>query len=126
MLRLLTERGGVAMSAMERVTVIGAGTMGHGIAQVAAAAGLGVSLHDVSEELIRKGLDAVQANLDKGVEKGKVTAEAREATLSWLDAAPDLEAVASTFSGVGPAANQADDFVVKHNVHCRKLGFQLE
>ena len=58
------------MSAMERVTVIGAGTMGHGIAQVAAAAGLGVSLHDVSEELIRKGLDAVQANLDQGVEKG--------------------------------------------------------
>ncbi len=42
------------MSTIERVTVVGAGTMGHGIAQVAAAAGMEVSLHDVSEEHIRR------------------------------------------------------------------------
>jgi len=74
------------------VTVVGAGTMGHGIAHVAAAAGHEVRLHDVSEELIQRGLDAIRGNLDKGVEKGKVTEEKREAALSRLSAAPDLEA----------------------------------
>lgn len=79
------------MSEIERVLVVGAGTMGHGIAQVAAAAGMEVSLHDVSEERIRKGLDAVRANLDKGVDKGKVTPDERRAALGRLQAAPDLE-----------------------------------
>jgi 3-hydroxybutyryl-CoA dehydrogenase len=80
------------MSEIERVTVVGAGTMGHGIAQVAAAAGMGVSLHDVSLEEILRGLDAVRSNLDKGVEKGKVTPQQREATLARLHAAQDLDA----------------------------------
>ena len=79
------------MSRIERVTVVGAGTMGHGIAQVAAAAGMDVSLHDVSLEDILGGLDAVRSNLDKGVEKGKVTPEQREATLARLHAAQDLD-----------------------------------
>ena len=80
------------MSTIERVTVVGAGTMGHGIAQVAAAAGMQVSLHDLSEEEIHRGLDAVRSNLDKGVERGKVTPEQREATLARLHAAQDLDA----------------------------------
>jgi 3-hydroxybutyryl-CoA dehydrogenase len=83
------------MASTDRVTVIGAGTMGHGIGQVAAAAGMHVSLHDVSDELIRNGLDAVRANLDKGVAKGKLTQDEREATLSRLEGAADLEAVAA-------------------------------
>ena len=52
-------------------------------------------LHDVSEEAIRRGLDAVRANLDKGVEKGKVTPDQREASLDRLLAATDLEAAAA-------------------------------
>ena len=83
------------MSTIERLTVVGAGTMGHGIAQVAAAAGLEVSLHDLTDEEMRRGLDAVRSNLDRGVEKGKVTAEQREATLARLHAAPDLDAAAA-------------------------------
>jgi len=79
------------MSTIERVTVVGAGTMGHGIAQVAAAAGMQVSLHDVSPEDIRRGLDAVRSNLDQGVERGKVTPELREATLARLHGAEDLD-----------------------------------
>jgi 3-hydroxybutyryl-CoA dehydrogenase len=78
---------------VERVTVVGAGTMGHGIAQVAAAAGLEVWLHDVSAELVDRGLAAVRKNLDKGIEKGKLTAAERDATLERLHAAADLEAV---------------------------------
>jgi len=80
---------------IERVTVIGAGTMGHGIAQVAAAAGLEVSLQDVSEEAVQRGLDAIRANLDKGIEKGKLTPGERDATLSRLSAVTDLDAAAS-------------------------------
>jgi 3-hydroxybutyryl-CoA dehydrogenase len=83
------------MSEIERVTVVGAGTMGHGIAQVAAAAGMTVGLHDVTEELIRNGLDAVRANLDKGVEKGKVSSDQRYATLGRLRAAPNLDDAAA-------------------------------
>jgi 3-hydroxybutyryl-CoA dehydrogenase len=82
------------MPEIERVTVVGAGTMGHGIAQVAAAAGANVGLHDVSDEAIRNGLDGVRANLDKGVAKGKVRAEERDAILSRIVAAPDLEGAA--------------------------------
>ena len=80
---------------IERLTVVGAGTMGHGIAQVAAAAGIRVALHDVTAELIRQGLDSIRCNLDKGIDKGKLTATERDRTLSQLRAAPDLEAAAA-------------------------------
>jgi 3-hydroxybutyryl-CoA dehydrogenase len=83
------------MSKIERMTVVGAGTMGHGIAQVAAAAGIDVSIHDVDAERIRAGLDSVRANLERGIEKGKVTADERDATLGRLHAAPDLAAAVS-------------------------------
>lgn len=77
---------------VRKITVIGAGTMGHGIAQVAASCGLETRLHDVSDKAIAAGLTSIDANLKKGVDRGKVTAEAREATLGLLRAAPDLEA----------------------------------
>lgn len=64
------------------VAVLGAGTMGHGIAQVAAASGFRVVLRDINEELVTRGLRAIEANLTKGVERGKVTAEERERTLA--------------------------------------------
>ena len=67
---------------METVAVLGAGTMGHGIAQVAAQAGYRVILRDVAEELVAKGLRAVEANLSKGVARGKVTEEERARALS--------------------------------------------
>jgi 3-hydroxybutyryl-CoA dehydrogenase len=85
------------MSEVKHVTVIGAGTMGHGIAHVAALAGIDVALHDVADEPIRNGLDAIRRNLDKGIEKGKVSERQRDAALARLTAAPDLAAaVAAT------------------------------
>ena len=78
------------MAEIKRVLVIGAGTMGHGIAQVAAACGFDVELNDVAEKLVERGLRAVRANLDRGIEKGKVTAEQRDATLARLQGALDL------------------------------------
>ena len=80
--------------AIEKITVIGVGTMGHGIAQVAAAAGARVHMNDISAEAIDKGMSALRANLDKGIEKGKVTQEQRDAILGRLVAAPDLDAAA--------------------------------
>ncbi len=84
------------MSEIRSITVIGSGTMGHGIAQVAASAGYDVRLHDVSEAAIGKGVDAIRANLDKGVTKGKVSEELRRTTLERLQPAPDLEQAAAT------------------------------
>jgi 3-hydroxybutyryl-CoA dehydrogenase len=84
------------MAEIQRILVLGAGTMGHGIAQVAAAAGLDVTLSDVSEERVQKGLSAVRANLDKGIEKGKLTAEQRDGTLASLSGTTDPSAAAKT------------------------------
>ncbi|RME29263.1 MAG: 3-hydroxyacyl-CoA dehydrogenase family protein [Deltaproteobacteria bacterium] len=80
---------------IQRVAVIGAGTMGHGIAQVAAMAGQQVRLTDANPDVLAAGLDRVRRNLDKGVERGKVTPDDREATLARLQACASLgEAVA--------------------------------
>jgi 3-hydroxybutyryl-CoA dehydrogenase len=76
------------------VAVLGAGTMGHGIAQVAAAGGFRVVLRDISEELTARALRAVESNLAKGVERGKVTEEERERALSNLRATTRLEETA--------------------------------
>ena len=79
-------------STFDRVTVIGAGTMGAGIAQVCAQAGADVVLNDVSGDAIERGFATVRRFLDKGVEKGKVSPELRENTLARLTAGPDLDA----------------------------------
>jgi 3-hydroxybutyryl-CoA dehydrogenase len=73
-----------------RVAVIGAGTMGHGIAHVCAAAGDDVTLADADPAALARAVDQIRANLAKGIEKGKVTPEQRDATLARLaTAAPD-------------------------------------
>jgi 3-hydroxybutyryl-CoA dehydrogenase len=77
---------------MKVVAVIGAGTMGHGIAQVFAAAGLETRLHDATPELVERGMARIRANLDEGLARGKVTADARDATLAKLQGMPSLEA----------------------------------
>ena len=69
---------------IQRATVIGAGTMGHGIAQVLAMCGIETCLHDISSEVLERGLSKVRANLEKGVDRGKVSAEARDAALERL------------------------------------------
>jgi 3-hydroxybutyryl-CoA dehydrogenase len=78
------------MSDLKSMTVIGAGTMGHGIAHVAAASGIDVLLHDVSPEAIERGLASVHAALARGIEKGRTTQAQKIAVLQRLRAAPDL------------------------------------
>ena len=66
------------------IAVFGAGTMGHGIAHVAAQAGYKVALYDIKQEFVDKGLASIKANLDKGVDKQKITSEQRAAALANL------------------------------------------
>ncbi|HEX7119432.1 MAG TPA: 3-hydroxyacyl-CoA dehydrogenase family protein [Longimicrobiales bacterium] len=75
---------------IRRVTVLGAGTMGHGIAQVAAMAGYRVALRDTTEELVQRGLDRIRQNLDDGVMRGKVQFETRTDALGRLEGHTDL------------------------------------
>lgn len=77
---------------MNTITVIGSGTMGHGIAQVCAMAGYSVRLVDIDEEALKRALSKVTANLDKGISKGKVSPEQRETTLNNLALLTDFEA----------------------------------
>jgi 3-hydroxybutyryl-CoA dehydrogenase len=76
---------------VRRVAVLGAGTMGHGIAQAAAAAGFEVVLRDLEEAFVEKGRRAIESNLAKGVERGKVTDEERARTLSLIRTTTRLE-----------------------------------
>jgi len=81
----------MAERAFDNVAIIGAGTMGHGIAQVCAMAGMEVRMFDLQDAALQRGLDKVHANLDKGVERGKVSADERDATLIRLAGTTDLE-----------------------------------
>jgi len=79
---------------MKTIMVIGAGQMGSGIAQVAAQAGYEVILNDIKEEFVTRGQQGIEKNLTRSVEKGKLSAEDKAATLghirtstSYLDAA---------------------------------------
>jgi 3-hydroxybutyryl-CoA dehydrogenase len=79
---------------IEVISVLGAGTMGHGIAQVAAMAGYQVYLYDIKEEFVLKGFNSIKSNLDKGVEKAKVTAEARDQALAKIKTTINLSEAA--------------------------------
>ena len=67
-----------------KVAVLGAGTMGAGIAQVCAQSGSQVVLQDITDEFVSKGLQRVSAFLQKGVDRGKVTEETRDQVLARI------------------------------------------
>jgi 3-hydroxybutyryl-CoA dehydrogenase len=81
--------------AVHAIAVIGAGAMGSGIAQVAAVAGLGVTLIEVSDAAVEKGLDRIKGNLQKLVAKGKMTQAEKEAALGSIHGTTALADVAS-------------------------------
>src|SRR5438552_5886864 len=76
---------------IKTVGVIGAGTMGNGIAQVFAQAGCAVRLVDVAEPMLDRARGAIAKSLDKFVEKGRLTAADREATLDRLTTTTTLD-----------------------------------
>lgn len=80
--------------AIKKVGVLGAGLMGAGIAQVAAASGYDVTIVEVSDELVKKGLGGIEKSLAKFAEKGSITAEQKDATLARLGGSTKLEDLA--------------------------------
>jgi len=74
---------------IETVGIIGAGTMGNGIAQVCAAAGLSVVMVDISDAAVTRGLATIGGSLDRLVKKEKLSAADREATLARILATTD-------------------------------------
>jgi 3-hydroxybutyryl-CoA dehydrogenase len=79
---------------VQKVAVIGAGTMGTGIAQVAARAGYRTAIYDAAEGAARRSVDRIGEALSRAVERGKCTAQEREDALSRLSTAGDLESAA--------------------------------
>ena len=75
---------------IDAITVIGAGTMGHGIAHAAMAGGFETRLYDVADPRLDRGRAAIQAIVAKGVELGKVAAADADATLKRLTTTTDL------------------------------------
>jgi 3-hydroxybutyryl-CoA dehydrogenase len=79
---------------MQNIVVIGGGTMGNGIAHTAAASGLDVTLVDVNEAILQRAVTTITSNLQRGVDKGKMTAEERDAIVARIKPVTDVEAIA--------------------------------
>lgn len=91
------------------VIVVGAGTMGHGIAQVAAMAGYAVALVDTSTEFVQRGIQRIRSNLDEGVRRGKLEASQRDATLARVRPVTTLaEAADGAFLAVEAVPERID------------------
>jgi 3-hydroxybutyryl-CoA dehydrogenase len=91
---------------MKNICVIGAGTMGNGIAHVFAQAGLVVSLIDVSQEQLNKALATITKNLDRQVGKGSITSETKEATLKNISTHTSLASTVKNADLVIEAATE--------------------
>jgi 3-hydroxybutyryl-CoA dehydrogenase len=87
---------------IRRIAVIGAGTMGHGIAYVAAAAGYDVRLADADAATLATGMRRIREAFDKAIERGKATAESRDAALARV-----------TSAGSAVEASQAADLIIE-------------
>jgi 3-hydroxybutyryl-CoA dehydrogenase len=79
---------------MKNIVVIGGGTMGNGIAHTAAASGFDVSLVDVTESILERAISTITANLQRGVDKGKMTAEERDAIVGRIRPVTDMQQIA--------------------------------
>jgi 3-hydroxybutyryl-CoA dehydrogenase len=93
--------------------VVGAGQMGNGIVQVAAASGLEVLMSDIKEEFTARGLTAIERNLARNVQKGKISGSERDAILARI----------STTTGLGDMAGV--DYVVEAAVEREELKFKI-
>ena len=85
----------MASEIIKTVAVLGAGTMGNGVAHVFARAGYNVILRDVEQRFLDRGLETIGKNLDREVKKEKITAAEKTATLARLQPTTDMAALAA-------------------------------
>ncbi len=78
---------------MKNIVVIGGGTMGNGIAHTAAASGFDVTLLDVSEAILQRSVATITTNLQRGVDKGKMSAGERDAVLGRIHTDTNYESI---------------------------------
>ncbi|TCU69517.1 3-hydroxyacyl-CoA dehydrogenase [Bradyrhizobium sp. R2.2-H] len=97
---------------IQTVGIIGAGTMGNGIAQVCAAAGLSVVMVDISDAAVNRGLSTVGGSLERLVKKDKMSAADREATLKRITGTTDRAKLADC-DLVIEAATENEELKVK-------------
>ncbi len=102
---------------VQRVVVVGAGTMGTGIAQVAARAGYRTELFDVAPGAAQRALERIAESLGRAVEKGRCAAQERSDALGRLAVASDLEAAAGAADLVIEAA--PEDLRLKQDLFAR-------
>lgn len=76
---------------IKKVGVLGAGVMGNGIAQVFAHAGYEVVMRDIEDRFVEGGMKQINKNLDRSVEKGRITAEEKDAVLSRIKGTTKME-----------------------------------
>jgi 3-hydroxybutyryl-CoA dehydrogenase len=79
----------------EIIGVVGAGTMGNGIAQVAARAGFKIVMRDVTDEFLKRGLQSIDKSLQRDVDKERLSSEEKLATIERITPVTDLEALRS-------------------------------
>lgn len=97
--------------------VIGAGQMGNGIAQVAAASGLSVIMNDIKQEFVDRGLANIAKNLQRNVDKGKLAAAEKDAILGRIKTSVDLKDMAAADFVVEAASeNEAIKFKIFENL----------
>ncbi|MGE5519818.1 MAG: 3-hydroxyacyl-CoA dehydrogenase family protein [Candidatus Dadabacteria bacterium] len=94
---------------MKKVAVIGAGTMGNGIAHVFAQNGFNVSLVDVSQAQLNKAIEAIIKNLDRQVSKGLIESQIKELTLQHINTHVSLETAISDADLIVEAASESVD-----------------
>ena len=93
---------------VRRIGVIGAGTMGRGIAQVGAASGFEVVMSDVGPETVRAGLAAIDKQLARAVERERMSAAEKDALLSRIETATGIEAMAGADVCIEAATENPD------------------
>jgi enoyl-CoA hydratase/3-hydroxyacyl-CoA dehydrogenase len=98
--------------AIKTVAVLGAGTMGHGIAELAALAGYDVHLYDIKDELVQKGFQQIKWSLDKLVEKGRLSAHQAQNAHEKIKSFTNLEQAVKTADFVIEAA--PENLKLKH------------
>jgi 3-hydroxybutyryl-CoA dehydrogenase len=104
-------------AAVQRAVVVGAGTMGAGIAQVAARAGISTTLFDVAPGAAGRAITKIGESLSRAVEKGKLSADDRAAALANLSASADLD---SCVAGVDLVIEAApEDLALKKDLFAR-------
>lgn len=96
------------MSKIKRIGVIGAGQMGHGIAQVAATNGFGVVLQDISEDALEAGVASIEKSLNRFVAKEKMSAGERDDALARIETTTSTEQAAQTDLVVEAATENED------------------